>query len=71
MIMLAPFPEPVGWLSYHQLYSGTGADIVMQSIALTDLCLANKRRKLVLLPVFIINRMAKERPLGTVIPNRP
>jgi hypothetical protein len=25
-------PEPVGWLSHHQLYSGVGADIVMESI---------------------------------------
>jgi hypothetical protein len=30
-------PEPVGWLSHHQLYSGVGADIVMESIALIDL----------------------------------
>jgi hypothetical protein len=25
-------PEPVGWIQHHQLYSGGGADIVMQSI---------------------------------------
>jgi hypothetical protein len=25
-------PEPVGWLSHHQLYSGRGADIVMESL---------------------------------------
>src|SRR4051812_21616333 len=25
-------PEPVGWLTHHQLYSGLGADIVMESI---------------------------------------
>jgi len=25
-------PEPVGWLSHHQLYSDVGADIVMESI---------------------------------------
>jgi hypothetical protein len=30
-------PEPVGWLKHHQLYSGVGADIVMESIALIDL----------------------------------
>src|SRR5256885_11006255 len=24
-------PEPVGWLQHHQLYSGVGADIVMES----------------------------------------
>jgi|HubBroStandDraft_3_1064219.scaffolds.fasta_scaffold936164_1 hypothetical protein len=29
-------PEPVGWLQHHQLYSGVGADIVMESIALVD-----------------------------------
>jgi hypothetical protein len=29
-------PEPVGWLSHHQLYSGVGADIVMESISLID-----------------------------------
>jgi len=29
-------PEPVGWLSHHQLYSGVGADIVMESITLID-----------------------------------
>jgi hypothetical protein len=29
-------PEPVGWLWHHQLYSGVGADIVMESIALID-----------------------------------
>jgi hypothetical protein len=28
-------PEPVGWLTHHQLYSGLGADIVMESISLT------------------------------------
>ena len=27
-------PEPVGWLKHHQLYSGLGADIVMESISL-------------------------------------
>jgi hypothetical protein len=27
-------PEPVGWLCHHQLYSGFGADIVMESISL-------------------------------------
>ena len=27
-------PEPVGWLCHHQLYSGVGADIVMESITL-------------------------------------
>jgi hypothetical protein len=26
-------PEPVGWYQHHQLYSGLGADIVMESIA--------------------------------------
>lgn len=26
-------PEPVGWLTHHQLYSGLGADIVMESIS--------------------------------------
>jgi hypothetical protein len=30
----APSPEPVGWIQHHQLYSGAGADIVMESIAL-------------------------------------
>src|ERR1700674_564424 len=29
-------PEPVGWLCHHQLYSGVGADIVMESITLID-----------------------------------
>jgi hypothetical protein len=29
-------PEPVGWLSTTQLYSGLGADIVMESITLID-----------------------------------
>jgi hypothetical protein len=29
-------PEPVGWLSHHQLYSDVGADIVMESITLID-----------------------------------
>jgi hypothetical protein len=29
-------PEPVGWLYHHQLYSGVGADIVMESISLID-----------------------------------
>jgi hypothetical protein len=29
-------PEPVGWLSHHQLYSGLAADIVMESITLID-----------------------------------
>ena len=28
-------PEPVGWIQHHQLYSELGADIVMESIALT------------------------------------
>jgi hypothetical protein len=27
-------PEPVGWFWHHQLYSGLGADIVMESISL-------------------------------------
>jgi hypothetical protein len=27
-------PERVGWLQHHQLYSGLGADIVMESIML-------------------------------------
>jgi hypothetical protein len=27
-------PEPVGWLSTTKLYSGVGADIVMESITL-------------------------------------
>jgi hypothetical protein len=27
-------PEPVGWFCHHQLYSGIGADIVMESISL-------------------------------------
>jgi len=27
-------PEPVGWFWHHQLYSGRGADIVMESISL-------------------------------------
>jgi hypothetical protein len=30
-------PEPVGWFCHHQLYSGIGADIVMESISLTIL----------------------------------
>jgi hypothetical protein len=29
-------PEPVGWLSTTKLYSGVGADIVMESITLID-----------------------------------
>jgi hypothetical protein len=29
-------PEPVGWYQHHQLYSGVGADIVMESISLID-----------------------------------
>jgi hypothetical protein len=29
-------PEPVGWIQHHQLYSGVGADIVMESISLID-----------------------------------
>src|SRR5215831_276658 len=29
-------PEPVGWLYHHQLYSGLGADIVMESISRID-----------------------------------
>jgi hypothetical protein len=29
-------PEPVGWLSHHQLYSDVGADIVMELITLID-----------------------------------
>jgi hypothetical protein len=29
-------PEPVGWFCHHQLYSGVGADIVMESISLID-----------------------------------
>jgi hypothetical protein len=33
MIIVGSFlPEPVGWLQHHQLYSGRGADIVMESI---------------------------------------
>jgi len=28
-------PEPVGWLQHHQLYSGLGADTVMESITPT------------------------------------
>jgi hypothetical protein len=28
-------PEPVGWLQHHQLYSGMGADIVMESFTTT------------------------------------
>ena len=28
-------PEPVGWCWHHQLYSGVGADIVMESITFT------------------------------------
>jgi hypothetical protein len=27
-------PEPAGWLQHYQLYSGVGADIVMESITL-------------------------------------
>jgi hypothetical protein len=30
-------PEPVGWLSHHQLYSGLGADIVIESITQVSL----------------------------------
>src|SRR5271169_1192841 len=26
-------PEPVGWVQHHQLYSGLGADTVMESIS--------------------------------------
>jgi hypothetical protein len=33
----APFSRPVGWFWHHQLYSGVGADIVMESISLIDL----------------------------------
>jgi hypothetical protein len=33
-------PEPVGWIQHHQLYSGRGADIVMESITLTILVLS-------------------------------
>ena len=29
-------PERFGWVQHHQLYSGVGADIVMESITLTD-----------------------------------
>src|SRR5580698_3390016 len=29
-------PEPVGWIQHHQLYSSVGADIVMESVTLTD-----------------------------------
>src|SRR6202035_2835785 len=29
-------PEPVGWIHHHQLYSGRGADIVMESISLIE-----------------------------------
>ncbi len=28
------FPEPAGWFCHHQLYSGIGADIVMESVTL-------------------------------------
>jgi hypothetical protein len=35
-------PEPVGWLSHHQLYSDVGADIVMESISLIDRVLSAK-----------------------------
>src|ERR1035438_6979906 len=31
-------PEPVGWFCHHQLYSGVGADIVMESIATVEDC---------------------------------
>jgi hypothetical protein len=34
MIIVRPLsPEPVGWVQHHQLYSGVGADIVMESIS--------------------------------------
>jgi hypothetical protein len=36
-------PEPVGWLSTTKLYSGVGADIVMESITLIDLVVGCKR----------------------------
>jgi hypothetical protein len=37
MIIVRLFsPEPVGWIQHHELYSGVGADIVMESIALID-----------------------------------
>ena len=29
-------PEPVGWIQHHQLYSSVGANIVMESITLSD-----------------------------------
>jgi hypothetical protein len=29
-------PEPIGWIQHHQLYSGLGADIVMESIIRFD-----------------------------------
>jgi hypothetical protein len=39
MIMFGSFlPSLVGWLCYHQPYSGVGADIVMESITLIDRC---------------------------------
>jgi Domain of unknown function (DUF4136) len=38
-------PEPVGWIQHHQLYSGLGADIVMESISLIDPRDASKRRQ--------------------------
>jgi len=34
-------PEPVGWIQHHQLYSGVGADIVMESIALFEVMSVN------------------------------
>ena len=37
-------PEPVGWIQHHQLYSGVGADIVMESIALIDLARGFERK---------------------------
>jgi len=29
-------PEPAGWIQHNQLYSGLGADIVMESITLIE-----------------------------------
>jgi hypothetical protein len=38
-------PEPVGWIQHHQLYSGLGADIVMESITLIDRLLVKFKPK--------------------------
>ncbi|MGB9362394.1 MAG: hypothetical protein WCA99_12360 [Candidatus Sulfotelmatobacter sp.] len=43
-------PEPVGWIQHHQLYSGTGADIVMESITLiinADVCEIGRLGKMI------------------------